>query len=232
MKSEHAFESLKKLSSKEHKKSLTWFFKTGKGEYGEGDVFMGVRMPDIRKVAKTHKDLSLSQVKKLLASDVHEVRMLALVILTLKYEENKKFVYEMYLANTKQINNWDLVDVSAPKIVGAYLFETGKWQTTLKKLAKSDSLWERRIAIVSTLYFIKQGELEPVFMISKMLLKDKHDLIHKAVGWMLREAGKVVQEAEEEFLKENYSNMPRTALRYAIERFPEKKRKLYLKGLF
>lgn len=213
--------------------TLKKFFKTGPGEYGEGDVFLGIKIPKIRTIAKKYYlSLNLKDTVSLLGSKLHEERLLALFVLILKYSgSNKKIktkIFELYLKNTKYINNWDLVDLSAHRIPGDFLFAKNK--KILYKLAKSKSLWERRIAIVSTYYFIKNNMLEPTLKISKLLLKDNEDLIHKAVGWMLREVGKQNQDKEEEFLKKNYSLMPRTMLRYAIEKFKEKKRKTYLKG--
>ncbi len=221
---------LKKISDPRQAKTLRRFFKTGKGEYGEGDIFLGVKVPNQRKVAANFQNLSLKDLEKLLNSKVHEHRMTALLILIKQYEkadeQEKKKIFNFYLKNTKNINNWDLVDLSASKIVGNYLLnKPGK---ILYKLAKSDNLWERRIAIISTFTFIRNNEFDDTLKISKILLLDKHDLIRKAVGWMLREVGKKDQKTEEEFLKKYYSKMPRVMLRYAIERFEEKKRKLYL----
>lgn len=221
---------LKKYQSKEKAHILARFFKTGKGEYGEGDKFIGVIVPDSRKVAKKYLNISLSHVDKLIRSKIHEERLVAVLILVAKFqkadEKEKKEICKFYLAHTKNINNWDLVDLSAPKIVGEFLLK--KDRAILLKLAKSKNLWERRIAILSTFQFIYNGEYEWTFKIIKMLIGDKHDLIHKACGWMLREVGKRVSEEKlENFLKENIKNMPRTMLRYAIERLPEDKRKYY-----
>ncbi len=221
---------LKKISDPEQAKILRRFFKTGKGEYGEGDIFLGVKVPDQRKMAGNFKKLSLSDIKKLLDGKIHEHRMSALFILIKQYEKaderGKKKIFDFYLRNTKNINNWDLVDISAPKIVGDYLLKKPK--DVLYKLSKSKNLWEKRIAILATFAFIKNNKFGDTLKISKIFLKDKHDLIHKAVGWMLREVGKRDQEIEEEFLKKYYLKMPRTMLRYAIEKFDEKKRKFYL----
>jgi 3-methyladenine DNA glycosylase AlkD len=208
------------------------FFKTGKGEYGEGDIFLGLKVPDQRKVVKKYKDLSLNKVIKLLQSKIHEHRLVALLILVEKYQkgddkEQKKIV-DLYLKNTKQINNWDLVDLSAHKILGDYLLKHPQKKNILYKLAKSRLLWERRISIISTAAFIRENKFEDTLKISKILLKDEHDLIHKAVGWMLREVGKKDQKTEEKFLKKHYQTMPRTMLRYAIERFSQSKRMFYL----
>lgn len=222
---------LKKYQSKEKAHILARFFKTGKGEYGEGDKFIGVVVPDSRKVAKKYLDISLSFVDKLIRSEIHEERLVAVLILVAKFqkanEKEKKEICKFYLAHTKNINNWDLVDLSAPKIVGEFLLK--KDRAILLKLAKSKNLWERRIAMLSTFQFIYNREYEWTFKIIKILMNDKHDLIHKACGWMLREVGKRVSEEKlEKFLKENVKIMPRTMLRYAIERLPEKKRKCYL----
>jgi len=224
-------EDLRKLANPSKAKILQRFFKTGKGEYGEGDVFLGVMVPEQRKVAKKYKDLSLGDIQKLLSSKVHEHRLTSLFILIDKYkkaeEAEKKKIFDFYLKNTKNVNNWDLIDLSAPKIVGHYLLD--KERDILYKLAKSPSLWERRIAILSTAEFIKNNEHKDTLAISKMLLNDVHDLIHKGVGWMLREVGKWVdQEIEEEFLKKHHKKMPRTMLRYAIEKFDEKKKRFYM----
>lgn len=223
---------LKQLANKEKAEVLQRFFKTGSGEYGEGDVFIGVKVPDLRKVAKDFQDITTEDVVILLESAIHEERLLALLILVHKYvkgnETNKKRIYRLYLKKTKFINNWDLVDGSAQHIVGDYLMYKNK--APLYKLAKSENLWERRIAILATFNFIKRGKFEETLKIAKILLNDKEDLIHKAVGWMLREIGKRNMIFEEMFLKQHYKVMPRTMLRYAIEKFPEPKRQKYLKG--
>lgn len=222
---------LKESSSSKQAKILQRFFKTGKGEYGEGDIFLGVKVPEQRKIAAKFQDLSLENLEKLLNSKIHEHRMTALFILINQYEKaderGKKKIVDFYFKNTKNINNWDLVDLSAPKIAGDYLLN--KPRKILYELAKSNNLWERRIAIISTHTFIRDDKFDDTLKIAKILLKDQHDLIHKAVGWMLREVGKRDQKAEEEFLKKYYSKMPRTMLRYAIEKFSERKRKFYLK---
>lgn len=211
---------------------LQRFFKTDKGEYGEGDIFLGVKIPTIRALVKKYSKLSIHNATKLLHSKIHEERMTALLLLVHKFkkstEEEKQNIYTLYLANTKKINNWDLVDLSAPNIVGEYLF--GKNYDELVICAKSELLWDKRIAMIATFAFIKKGFFEPAFIIAELLLNDKHDLIHKAAGWMLREIGKRDIEAEEEFLHIHYKQMPRTMLRYAIEKFPEVKRQNYLKG--
>ncbi len=209
------------------------FFKTGKEEYGEGDVFLGIKMPVQRSIAKKYTKMSFCDVQKLLDSRIHEHRMTGLIILVNKFkkadDEGKKQVYEFYMQNLRSVNNWDLVDVTCPNIVGAFLFDKDK--SVLYELAKSEDLWEKRIAIISTMYFIKYGQFEDTLRISKILLEDTHDLIHKAVGWMLREVGKKDQSVEEDFLMQHCKRMPRTMLRYAIERFEENKRKHYLNVL-
>jgi 3-methyladenine DNA glycosylase AlkD len=218
------------LSDPHRAKNLSWFFKTGKGQYGEGDIFLGIPVPEQRKIAKRYVDLSLEDLHELLNSKVHEHRFTALVILISKYrkaeESGKKEIFDFYLRNTENINNWDLVDLSAPRIVGDYLIN--RERSILYKLAKSDSLWERRISILSTFTFIYNNDFEDALNISELLLHDEHDLIHKAVGWALREIGKRDQNVEERFLAKHCLHMPRTMLRYAIEKFDEEKRKRYL----
>jgi len=211
---------------------LQRFFKTGKGEYGEGDVFLGIRGSVQRDVAKQYKNLTLNEIQELLNSKIHEHRQTALFVLINKYTkadlEVRKEIFELYLKNINNINNWDLVDLSAPNIVGNYLLD--KDRSILYKLAKSSSLWEKRISILATFEFIRNKETKDALAIAEILLKDKHDLIHKAVGWMLRELGKrVSQEAEEKFLRKHYKAMPRTMLRYAIERFDNKKKEFYMR---
>ena len=224
-------QDLQKLANPEKAKTLQRFFKTGKGEYGEGDVFLGITVPEQRKTAKKHSDLTFKDVQNLLSGKIHEHRLTALLILVVKYstsdETGKKEIVDFYLKNTKNINNWDLVDLSADKILGAYLIDKDK--SILYKLVQSDNLWDRRIAIMATFHFIKNSQFKDTLKISGILLNDKHDLIHKAVGWMLREIGKRELATEEKFLKKYYKNMPRTMLRYATERFDENKRKFYLK---
>ena len=226
---------LRKFASSERAKILARFFKTGPGQYGEGDVFIGATVPQSRAVAKAYKDLLLEEISTLLHSRVHEERLVALFILIEQFkaagqrrdEKTREKIYRFYLDNTAYINNWDLVDLSASRIVGPYLEDKPK--DILRKLAPSKSLWERRIAILSTFHFIKQGDPKYSLEIAGMLLQDDHDLIHKAVGWMLREIGKYCSErALTRFLDKHASTMPRTALRYAIEKFPEGKRRKYL----
>jgi len=230
---------IKKLKNPSKAKILERFFKTGKGEYGEGDKFLGIVVPEQRKLVKKYwREISLFEIKKILQSQFHEERLVALLFLVKKFEaENEKDpltssgqakIFNLYLKNTKFINNWDLVDLTAPNIVGEYLKD--KDRKILYKLAKSKNLWERRIAILSTFQFIKNQDSKDALKISEILLKDKHDLIHKAVGWMLREVGKRCSEKKlEYFLQKYYQKMPRTMLRYSIEKFPEKKRQIYLK---
>jgi 3-methyladenine DNA glycosylase AlkD len=224
---------LREFASKEKAMILQGFFKTGPGQYGEGDIFLGVVVPDVRWVATEFQDAPLSEVIVLLKSIIHEDRLLALLMLVRAYAKGdapkKKKIYSLYLKHTKYINNWDLVDLTAPNIVGAYLSD--KSRKPLYSLARSSDLWKRRIAILATFYFIKQNDFEDALTISGILLQDKHDLLHKAVGWMLREIGKRDRKTEERFLKSRYREMPRTMLRYAIERFPEDKRQNYLKGM-
>src|SRR4030066_521540 len=223
---------LKNQANPEQAKTLSRFFKTDKGEYGEGDEFLGIKVPVSRKIAKQFKELSLSEIQELLDSKVHEERLIGLFILVEQYRkadaEKMQAIYEFYLKNAKRVNNWDLVDLSAEKIIGAYLMDKDK--RILFKLAKSKNLWERRIAIMSTFHFIKNGLYDTTLEISNILLDDEHDLIHKAVGWMLREVGNRKLVVEEKYLKKHYISMPRTMLRYAIEKFPEEKRQAYLKG--
>lgn len=212
-------------------KLLQRFFKTGRGEYGEGDVFLGVMVPAQRKIAKKYyKEISLSEIAELLKTNIHEYRLTALIILSMKASRDnetfRKDYCDFYLNNTKYINNWDLVDVTCVKIVGEYL--VNKDRAVLYKLAKSDNLWKKRIAIISTFAFIRRHDLSDSLRIAEILVDDKHDLIHKAVGWTLREVGKIDQKLEEDFLKKHFKTMPRTALRYAIEKFPKKLRDFYL----
>lgn len=223
---------LKSLADPERATHSQRYFKTGKGEYGEGDVFLGLNMGQQRQISKKYKEIDLADVQKLLNSDIHEQRMIGVLILVDKFSksENGKEIFDFYVANAKRVNNWDLVDLSAPNIVGSYLLNKSK--DILYKLAKSKNLWERRISIISTFAFIGRNELEDSLKLAEILLKDKHDLIHKAVGWVLREIGKRDEKVLEDFLKTHYEKIPRTTLRYAIERFEEGRRKNYLKGKF
>lgn len=225
-------QTVKEHSNKELGIFLQRFFKTGKGEYGEGDIFAGLKVPVSRKIANQFKDLAFPDLQKIIKSKIHEERLIALFILVAKFkkagDKEREKIFNFYLKNMRYVNNWDLVDLSAEKIIGAYLID--KSTNLLFELAKSGNIWERRIAIMSTFHFIKAHQFAATLKISEMLLKDKHDLIHKASGWMLREIGKRDIQAEEIFLQKFYKTMPRTMLRYAIEKFPEKKRLDYLKG--
>lgn len=217
---------LQQLANKEKAALLAGYFKTGKGEYGEGDVFIGLIVPQLRMIAKKYRDLSLPDVEKLLHDKIHEFRLTALLILCQKYQNDSQKVVDCYLRNTKYINNWDLVDLSSHEILGTYLLD--KPRKILYTLARSKNLWEKRIAVISTFAFIRHNDFEDSFAIAELLLHDKHDLIHKAVGWMLREVGKRDQKAEDVFLQKYYRSMPRTMLRYAIEKFSQEKRNTYL----
>jgi len=226
-------DEVKALSDPEKGKFLARFFKTGKGEYGYGDIFAGLTVPQSRKVAIHYKELPLTDITILLQSIVHEERLIALLLLVHNFitgdEEKRKEIFDFYLAHTQYINNWDLVDLSADKIVGEYLKNHDR--SVLTKLARSNILWERRIAMIATFAFIKNGQYTDTFTIADILLHDKHDLIQKAVGWMLREVGKrIAEKVEEDFLKPRYKTMPRTTLRYAIERLSRERREQYLKG--
>jgi len=212
---------------------LSRFFKTGKGEYAEGDIFLGVVVPDARRIAKKYAALSHHGIHRLLTSKYHEERLVALLIMIEQFKKGdaktKDLLYQTYITHTAYINNWDLVDLSAKHIVGAFL--ELKPKNILYIFAASQNLWERRIAVLSTFYYIDRGNYAETLRIARMLLHDKHDLIHKAVGWMLREVGKQCsQKILEDFLKKNYKKMPRTMLRYAIERLPKKRRDAYLHG--
>lgn len=225
-------QALQRIKNPAKAKILKRFFKTGKGEYGEGDQFLGIVVPEQRKIAKQFRDLPLAEVLKLLQSSLHEERFVALIILINQFaredDRTQQKIYTLYLANTRFINNWDLVDCSAEYIVGAYLAERST--APLTRLAHSRNLWERRIAMLSTFHFIKKGDAHEALRIAHILVSDHHDLIHKAVGWMLREIGeKCSREEEEAFLTKHAAAMPRTMLRYAIEKFPPSARMIYLK---
>jgi 3-methyladenine DNA glycosylase AlkD len=228
---EDARTKLKSLASPAAAKAATRFFKTGPGEYGEGDTFIGVNVPTLRTASREFRALPLAEVEALLHSPAHEERHLALLILVLQVakgdEAHRKQVFDLYLGNTRFVNNWDLVDGSAPQVVGGYLLTEPK--EPLFALAKSASLWERRIAVVTTQHFIRHGEFDDTLAISELLLGDEEDLIHKATGWMLREVGQKDQSALEGFLEEHAAVMPRTMLRYAIEKFPPDQRRAYLR---
>jgi 3-methyladenine DNA glycosylase AlkD len=221
---------LERLSDPEHAMKLQQFFKTGKGEYGEGDVFIGVRVPDQRRIAKKYRKISLPDVLELLRSEIHEHRLTALFILTEQFnkgnDESRQRIVDLYLSNTACVNNWDLVDSSAHKILGVWLVD--KPRDVLYDLATSESLWERRISIISTFAFIKRDDLGDALALAGALVGDGHDLIHKACGWVLREVGKKDQSLLEEFLLENFETIPRTMLRCAIERLPEARRRFFM----
>ena len=223
---------IRALGNQEIARHSQRFFKTAEGEYGEGDRFLGIRVPVLRKLAKQHRGISLETVFQLLSSEFHEERLFSLLILVLQFfrgnEEERQTIYERYLKNTRFINNWDLVDSSAGQIVGAYLLERSR--DPLYRLARSKNLWERRISIIATFYFIKRNDVDDTLKLSEILKQDPEDLIQKAVGWMLREIGNRNRATEERFLSKHYREMPRTMLRYAIEKFPEDKRQAYLKG--
>lgn len=240
MTSGQLIKELKKYASAERKESNEWFFKTGPGQYGEGDKFIGVRVPHIRLVAKKFLDLDFAEITKLIKSPIHEIRLAAILILV---ESNKqavktkdrvlqKKILDFYLKHRAQVNNWDLVDLSVHKILGQAILDGLISNKILYKYAKSKILWERRFSIIATAIFISRGDIDDCLKLSKVLLKDKEDLMHKAVGWMLREAWKKDADRVEKFLITNYKNLPRTALRYAIERMAETKRKRFLKGEF
>jgi len=223
--------TVKKYSSLEKANVLQRFFKTGKGEYAEGDIFAGLTVPTSRKIARQFKNLSYSELSKLIKSKIHEERLIALFIIVGRMKKaavkDKEKIYKFYIKNLRYVNNWDLVDLSAEKIIGEYLLDKDK--KLLFELAKG-KLWERRIAIMSTFNFIKKNDYKTTLKLCKFLLNDKEDLIHKATGWMLREIGNRDLKTEEDFLKQYYKTMPRTMLRYSIEKFTEKKRKAYLLG--
>lgn len=224
---------LRELGDAEIARHSLRFFKTGPGQYGEGDRFLGIRVPALRAVAKKHQGISLDDAAELLKSDFHEERLTALLILVRRYqrpveEGEREAIYRLYLDSTRWINNWDLVDCSAEHIVGAHQLDRDK--RPLYRLAKSKDLWQRRIAMMASFHFIRRGRFDDALRIAEILLTDTEDLIHKAVGWMLREIDKRDLGTEERFLKRHYRTMPRTMLRYAIEKFPEQKRQKYLKG--
>jgi 3-methyladenine DNA glycosylase AlkD len=222
---------LESLADPRHAAILQRFFKTGPGDYGEGDRFRGIRVPVLRKMARKYRDLSRTAAESLLQAAFHEDRLLALLLLIDRYYRGgdavRDGIHRFYLEHTGWVNNWDLVDASAPHLVGHYLQDRPKGLLT--QLA-SGILWERRMAIIATFHFIKQGDVDETFRIAALLLSDREDLIHKAVGWMLREAGKRDVTAAETFLGTRYRQMPRTMLRYAIEKFPEARRQAYLRG--
>jgi len=224
--------ALRETQDVERARHCQKFFKTAKGEYGEGDVFLGVRVPELRKLAKIYRHISMNEISHFLKSKYHEERQFALFVLVNQFKKSddktKESIFQLYVNHTHYINNWDLVDASAHEIVGGYLFD--KDRDILYELARSNNLWERRIAIIATFFFVKKNDFNDTLKISEQLLPDTHDLIHKAVGWMLREIGKRDLETETTFLKTNYLDIPRTTLRYAIEKFSPKKRQQYLSG--
>lgn len=232
MNNQQVIKYLKNLANPEIAEHSQKFFKTGEGEYGSGDKFLGIRVPVIRKAVKKFKTLPLNTAEELLKSEYHEIRLFALLLFVLRFNKSdndeRDEIFHIYTGNTVYINNWDLVDSSAHYIVGAYLQD--KDRSLLYKFAESPSLWERRIAIMSTFYYIKNNEFKDALNLSEFLLNDAEDLIHKAAGWMLREIGNRDKTAEIEFLKNYYRHMPRTMLRYAIEKFSPEERQRYLKG--
>jgi 3-methyladenine DNA glycosylase AlkD len=223
---------IKKNADSRKAELLQRFFKTGLGQYGEGDIFLGIMVPVQRSIVKKYKDLSLKDLKELLYSDKHEERLIALLILVEQFQkgdaQKKEDIFTFYHLHRKRINNWDLVDLTAHRISGSYLMDKDK--SLLYKLTESENIWDRRIAVMSTFYFIKYNVFDDALCIAEKLLNDNHDLIHKAVGWMLREIGNRDINTEEGFLEKHYKKMPRTMLRYAIEKFPEERRLAYLKG--
>ena len=222
---------LARVGSPEKAKILSGFFKTDKGQYGYGDIFLGVKVPETRSIAKKFNELSLKDLKELLYSKIHEERLCALLLLVDKYKQsnskNKKIIVDFYIQNAKNVNNWDLVDLSADKILGNYLIDKDK--SILYILAKSQNNWEKRISIISTFAFIRNNKFEDTIKISEILLNDKHHLVQKAVGWMLREVGKRDESKLIIFLDKHYKVMPRTMLRYAIERLNEERKERYMK---
>jgi len=226
--------ALKLVATEKRRKVNEWFFKTGKGEYGYGDIFIGVTVPNIRKIAKKFsQEISLKELVELIRNPIHEVRLCALIILVNKYKkEDSEKIYQYYLKHLNSVNNWDLVDTSAPYIVGDYLYKNQKKSKILLEFSQSENLWIRRISIVSTLTFIKNNEFNQTLKIANLLIYDDHDLIHKAVGWMLREIYKRDESLIKQFLRQNYAQIPRTTLRYAIERMDKEERLSYLKGNF
>ena len=226
-------DALQQAADPEKAKTYTRFFKTGEGEYGSGDVFLGVTVPKQREIAQQFTGLTLQELELLLLGRMHEERLTAWLILVEKYErateEEREHIVGFYLNHLRSVDNWDIVDLTAPKILGDWLLHKPEDSHMLNQLAASENLWQRRIAIVCTLTFIKAGQFTPTLGLAQTLLQDKEDLIHKAVGWMLREVGKRDQAALKAFLDQNLKEMPRTMLRYAIEKFPEEERQAYLK---
>ena len=225
---------LKILATEERKRTNEWFFKTEKGSYGYGDIFIGVTVPDIRKISKKFSSIiSLSETKKLIQNPIHEVRLCALIILVNQYKnDNPDEIFDFYIQNISYINNWDLVDTSAPYITGDYFYRNTKKRNMMFEFSKSESLWIRRISIISTFYFIRNNEFSETLEIAKTLINDEQDLIHKAVGWMLREVYKRDEGLVKTFLRSHYDQLPRVMLRYAIEKMDKVERIQYLKGSF
>src|SRR3989338_6876824 len=225
-------QELSSLANPTQAKLLQRFFKTGKGEYGEGDIFLGIKVPEQRKLAKKYSSFSLAEIKELIYSKIHEERLIGFLILTYKYpkssNEDKEQIFNFCIQHSKQMNNWDLVDLTAPKIIGEFLINKEEERKILYTFAHSENLWQRRISIISTFTFIRQKQFQDSLVLAELLLNDKHDLIHKAVGWMLREVGKKDLSLLESFLNKHCTHMPRTMLRYSIEKLPEEKRKAYL----
>lgn len=223
---------LKNLANQEKAQVLQRFFKTGKGQYGEGDIFWGITVPEQRKLAKKYLDLDLTEIKKLITNKVHEQRLTGLLVLTYQYEKavlpKKETIFNFYLKNKQYVNNWDLVDVTTPKIVGDYLLNDKNQQSQVWPLIKSENIWDRRIAILSTFPFIKNKQFLPIIDLATKVLEDQHDLIHKASGWMLREMGKIDQQQLISFLDKNSKKMPRTMLRYSIEKLEPTLKKKYM----
>ncbi len=226
---------LQEIASGEKAKHSLRFFKTGPGEYGEGDRFLGINVPDIRKLVRKYQDLTFAEIRQLLISNFHEKRLLGLLILVRQFQSKKSSqeerdkIYRFYLKHLKAVNNWDLVDLTAANIIGATLYHGDR--SLLYEFAAADNLWKKRISIISTFYFIRNNDFSDTLNLAAILLYDDHDLIHKAVGWMLREVGNRDRKTEEHFLKQHYNKMPRTMLRYAIEKLPEKRRQEYLMGV-
>lgn len=233
--SKDVIKALEEIADPEIAEHSVRFFKSGEGEYGEGDQFLGIRVPNQRKIAKKYRDLSFNEISELLQSPFHEVRLTAVLILVYKYQKAKTFedhkkIYQFYINNLDGVNNWDLVDSSAKYIAGNFLYEYGKDRSILYKLSNSESLWERRVAIMTTFYFVDQGDFDVTLELAEKYLDASEDLIHKASGWMLREIGKQDEKILRNFLNKHSQNMPRTMLRYAIEKLDEPIRQMYLKG--
>lgn len=227
--------ALKKIADPKIAEHSKRFFKSGPGEYGEGDQFLGIRVPNQRNIAKKYRKLPFGEIEKLLQSEYHEVRLTAIYLLVYKYQKSKEFekkqeIYEFYMNHLEAVNNWDLVDSSAKYIAGHFLFEYDRDRSILYELSDSEDLWERRIAIMTTFYFVDQGDFDLTLELAEKYLDAPEDLIHKASGWMLREIGKQNEELLRNFLNKHYQEMPRTMLRYAIEKLDEPVRQMYLKG--